>query len=395
MPLRIPVSFVLTLTAVLRAPLTSLRRGAFILSFGAFTAHAAPYEITVMTQNLYFGADLGPIVTAPNVPALIGAVTGAFGNVVATDPAARMARVADEISAAKPAVVALQEAVVWSTRTPSVLTGSPGPQIVAFDFIQLLLNQLGPTYALAVKTQGLDASAPGLLGGVLSDIRLTDQRALLVRTDLPTDEFKVLATGSANFAASVSAPIAGGGTNKDVRNYAFVDVSVSGVPVRIATTHLDPNVPAVQVAQGDELIAALASAPGREIVMGDFNSPADGSGTPTYSNMLAAGFSDAWLEEGVGPGFTSHQAANLLNPVSTLDQRIDFVFGRGMQTSSIDEVGDEPGDRILPLGLWPSDHAGLVATLTVVPEPHVLLLLIVALVLARQYAGVSKSRRWT
>jgi endonuclease/exonuclease/phosphatase family metal-dependent hydrolase len=363
----------------------SLRKCALLLGFVASAAHAVPFEITVMTQNLYFGADLGPVVTAPTVPALIGAVTAAYTNVVATDPAARMVRIADEITAAKPDVVGLQEAVIWRTRTPSVLTGSPGPQVVAFDFVQLLLDRLGPTYALAVKTQGLDATAPGLLGGILSDIRLTDQRAILVRTDRPADQFKLLATGSADFAAFLSAPIVGGGTVNDVRNYAFVDVSVSGAPVRIATTHLEPAIAAIQVLQGNELIAALAGVPFPEIVMGDFNSNADGSGTATYANMLAAGFNDAWLEKGVGPGFTAHQAANLLNFPSALDERIDVVFHRGaLQTVSVDVIGEEPGDRIVPPGLWPSDHAGVLATFSVVAEPNVLVLIIVAFVVARR-----------
>ena len=365
---------------------SSTRRSVFLLVLAASAAHGAPFEVTVMTQNLYFGAELGPVVTAPNVPTLIGAVTAAYANVLATDPAARMARIADEITAAKPDVVGLQEAVLWSTRTPSVLTGSPGPQVVAFDFIQLLLSRLGPTYALAIQTQGLDAAAPGLLGGVLSDIRLTDRNAILVRTDRPGDQFKVLATGSANFTTFVSAPIAGGGTINDVRNYAFVDVSVSGIPVRIATTHLETGVAPINVAQGNELIAALAAVPGREIVMGDFNSPADGSGTPTYANMLAAGFSDAWLEKGVGPGFTAIQAANLLNFPSTLNQRIDFVFDRGLQTLGADLIGEDPVDRIVPPGLWPSDHAGVLATLRIVAEPNVLVLIAVALVVVGRVA---------
>src|SRR5688572_12230318 len=49
--------------------------------------HAAPFQLKVMTQNLYFGTDLTPVLTAPNQSALIGAVTTAYGQVVASDPA--------------------------------------------------------------------------------------------------------------------------------------------------------------------------------------------------------------------------------------------------------------------------------------------------------------------
>lgn len=367
-----------------------LRGFALAAAFASTVAQALPFELTVMTRNLYFGADLGPVLAAPSVPALIAEVTAAYGDVLASNPAARMTRIAEEISVAKPDIVGLQEAVLWRTRTPSVLTGSPGSEVVAFDFIQMLLDKLGPTYALAVKTTGFNASAPGRLSGVLSDIRLTDREAILVRTDRPADQFKVLGTGSGTFGAFISAPIAGGagGTVNALRTFAFVDVTVSGVPIRLTTTHLEPDVAPIQVLQGNELIAALGGVPFAQIVLGDFNSKADGSGTATYGNMLAAGFKDAWLDKGVGDGFTAAQAENLLNFPSALDRRIDFVFHNGgVETISIDVIGEDPADRIVPPGLWPSDHAGVLATLRVIPEPNTMVLLVAALGLLMMVRG--------
>jgi endonuclease/exonuclease/phosphatase family metal-dependent hydrolase len=351
----------------------------------ASIVRAGPVELTVMTQNLYFGTDLGPVAAAQTPGELIAAVTGAYGNVVASDPVSRIARVADEIAAAKPHVVALQEAVLWRTRTPSAILGPPGPEVVAFDFIQMLLADLGPTYALAIAAQGLDAAAPGVLG-VLSDIRFTDRIAILVRTDLPAEQFQLIGTGSASYGAFVPIPIAGTTVNS-VRNYAYVDIGLPNGPVRVVTTHLEPDIAPVQVAQGNELIAALGAAPGRQIVLGDFNSAADGLGTPTYSNMLAAGFIDAWQEKGAGDGFTCCQDANLANVPSALDQRIDLLFRRGgIETLSVDVFGDALANRT-PSGLWLSDHAGVVATFLVVPEPGGLILLGLGL------AGLALTRR--
>ena len=55
----------------------------------------------------------------------------------------------------------------------------------------------------------------------------------------------------------------------------------------------------------------------------------------------------------------------MLNPVSLLTERIDFVLFRGdFAVHSVEVVGDEPVDRT-PSGLWPSDHAGVVAQLEV------------------------------
>ena len=67
----------------------------------------------------------------------------------------------------------------------------------------------------------------------------------------------------------------------------------------------------------------------------------------------------------------------MLNDASTLDERIDFVFHRGgFRTLSVDVTGDELADRTIS-GLWPSDHAGVLATLRLVPAPGSLVLLLI------------------
>ncbi|MGZ3479670.1 MAG: endonuclease/exonuclease/phosphatase family protein, partial [Myxococcaceae bacterium] len=43
-----------------------------------------------------------------------------------------------------------------------------------------------------------------------------------------------------------------------------------------------------------------------------------------------------------------------------LDQRIDYVFVRGLKPLTIEIVGAKPSAH--RTGLWPSDHAGLSAT---------------------------------
>ena len=57
------------------------------------------------------------------------------------------------------------------------------------------------------------------------------------------------------------------------------------------------------------------------------------------------------------------QAENLLNVNSTLSSRIDLIQFRGpFRIENVQVVGTSPADRTR-LGLWPSDHAGVVATL--------------------------------
>ena len=59
---------------------------------------------------------------------------------------------------------------------------------------------------------------------------------------------------------------------------------------------------------------------------------------------------------------TYGQDPDLLNVISKLYQRIDFVLAsKGIDALWARRVGNTPLSRIG--GLWPSDHAGVVATL--------------------------------
>ncbi|MGZ5400948.1 MAG: endonuclease/exonuclease/phosphatase family protein, partial [Nocardioides sp.] len=99
----------------------------------------------------------------------------------------------------------------------------------------------------------------------------------------------------------------------------------------------------------------------------DFNSAADGSTTDSYDFLTGwCRFRDAWAVNRKDPGDTSGQNQTLTNPVSLLDQRIDFVLLRGaVRTVEAHVVGDEPfrPQTLPPRPIWPSDHAGVVATL--------------------------------
>ena len=74
---------------------------------------------------------------------------------------------------------------------------------------------------------------------------------------------------------------------------------------------------------------------------------------------------DAWtLAGGGGDGRTCCQADDLLNAVSTLDRRIDLVLFRGAVTPlAATVVGNRPVSMTPSLMMWPSDHAGVAATL--------------------------------
>ena len=136
---------------------------------------------------------------------------------------------------------------------------------------------------------------------------------------------------------------------------------------RFVTTHLDSVVPAIRVAQAKELLLTAANTSLPVVMAGDFNIAADtwlDPSFPAYQAIINAGFTDAWQSKRASdPGFTAHQAENLLNPTSLLSHRIDLVLFRGgFGVADINLIGDQPADRTRS-GLWPSDHAGVAATL--------------------------------
>src|SRR5437764_11372797 len=75
-------------------------------------AAAQARDVTVMTRNVYLGADLIPLATAP-ADQFRHAATGVFDSVVAGDPDGRMRLIAGEIAKARPDLVGLQEVSLW------------------------------------------------------------------------------------------------------------------------------------------------------------------------------------------------------------------------------------------------------------------------------------------
>jgi endonuclease/exonuclease/phosphatase family metal-dependent hydrolase len=100
---------------------------------------------------------------------------------------------------------------------------------------------------------------------------------------------------------------------------------------------------------------------------GDFNSAAAGSPdqTATYGNLVAAGLVDLWSAVNPGdPGLTwPLHGEDPYTQNTPLTERIDLVFGAGrVDAVSARRIGT---DDLTPSGLWPSDHAGVVATVRV------------------------------
>jgi endonuclease/exonuclease/phosphatase family metal-dependent hydrolase len=344
------------------------------LAAAAFIAGPSPARaddddgIRLVTQNMYVGSSFNALTTAQSAPQVFAAVATIYNNILNSKPAERAAAMAREIARHRPDLVALQEAALLRTGT----SGTPAVTVRA-DLLQSLLDALaglGHRYVAVAILPGLDAQVPSALG---FDVRVSLQDAILVRADLEPDELDVSNLQIQLYGVRLTVPTLLGPFS-DPRGWASVDVRMRGHRFRFVTTHLDSVVPAIRVAQANELLKTAADTGLPVIMAGDFNIVADSSldlSFPGYQAIINAGFTDAWRSKrGADPGFTAHQAENLLNPTSQLDRRIDLVLLRGgFGVADISLIGNQPSDRTAS-GLWPSDHAGVAATLRLPPHHH-------------------------
>jgi endonuclease/exonuclease/phosphatase family metal-dependent hydrolase len=329
-------------------------------------------DITTMTRNLYFGTSLDDVMLAPSFPAVMQAVDAAWATVQATSFPDRAKVIADEIAAARPDLVGLQEVALWRVQSPGdlLLGGTTPATEVRYDFLQLLLDELalrGAPYRALVALDEIDAELPDTSG---NDIRLTERDVIIARADLPRSVLHVLDTDAGHYATVLELPIGGpGGPVMPVRRgWVAADVLFRGAKLRFLNTHLEDAVALIQEAQAWEFLTGPAAVDMRVLAVGDFNSDALTNSTQTCGMLLAAGFTDAWASTCPGePGATWGHAPDLLNPVPTLTERLDLVMFRG-RIDALDAwlVGDQLADRTATVPpLWPSDHAGVVSVLRI------------------------------
>ena len=313
-------------------------------------------RLRVMTQNLYAGSFFQELTAAKTPQEIVVAATLTYQHIQATRPADRAVVIADKIAELRPDFVGLEQAAILRTGT----LGAPPATTVTFDLLQSLLQRLAakgvPYKAVAVKP-GLDAEAPTALG---MNIRLTLRDALIVRADL-VDKGDIKLS-NLQIRQYIAASI-------DTEGYSSVDVSWRGRQFRLVTTHF--ALAGLALPQALELVQTAANTALPVVLVCDCNANPDNPADPIFQNFPAylmlknAGFVDVFRTARPNdPGFTCCQAENLQNVNSTLSSRIDLVQFRGpFNIENVQVVLASPADR-LPLGLWPSDHAGVVATLT-------------------------------
>jgi endonuclease/exonuclease/phosphatase family metal-dependent hydrolase len=328
-----------------------------------------PRELRFMTRNLYLGAPLQPIFAAAatgNPNALVAASTVAWNTVLASNFPGRAVELADELADEMPDLVGLQEVTLY--RTGPFNPGAPATT-VTLDFLQELMDEIearGLPYEVVNEVSAFDGELTVIGATGLMDVRLTDRDVILARTDVPSSLMKLSNKQSDLYDAALvfESPLFPNGELPIRRGWTSVDVKSRGQKFRFIDTHLEAFNDTAQEAQSLELLAGPAATSMPVVMAGDFNSNADGSGSDSYGNIVGAGFTDAWSEVfPAASGFTCCHAANLTGPPS-LTSRIDILFHRGgdLRAREAEIVGEVEADKTAA-GLWPSDHAGVLATM--------------------------------
>lgn len=318
------------------------------------------HPLKVMTRNVYQGTDFVEVMSAADFSDFLNKVTLTIDNVRATNPAARMAGIAGEIADQEPDIVGLQEVTVFRTGP------SPLSMTVEIDPLQMILDDLqalGKPYVAAKVVPQFEFTAPSSTG---SFVGTTTQIAILVRADLAKN---VSNPQGGVFPPDHTLTVSMLGSPLPInRGWASVDISVKGDQFRFITAHPEAFAWQYEYLQVTDLLNGPANTTLPVIMAADFNMRADNPADPTYIASYqvvtqVAGFVDFWNALGTtNPGFTCCQANDLLNPTSTLDQRIDLIFMRGpFEARGAKITGAKPDDRVMDL--WPSDHAGLTGRL--------------------------------
>jgi endonuclease/exonuclease/phosphatase family metal-dependent hydrolase len=385
-----------------------------LLAFSCLSAQAGndKADIKVMTQNQYLGADLDPIILATTELEYAVAVASTLQSIAANNFQERALALGESIADRQPHLVALQE--VFAFECLDFGSGTCAAFQGAFnDHLALTMSALdshGADYYVAADIQNLTIPTPfmeslGLPGlpvylqgieGPAMFIRVIDRDVILARDVVVTNPVSMNCPrpepdgSGCNYVniATVTSVLAGPIAVE--RGFVAVDAWVKDAEYRFVNTHLEPRFPSedplspgLQAAQTTELNFAIALTPSnpgsRLIVAGDINSaPVHepigpfvppyqqfANGLTIYGTAAFTPMTDTWLLRPGNPDdFTCCESANLLNASSEHYERIDVIFARPVPAQVKANVMDAESTDKTASGLWPSDHASVIAELT-------------------------------
>jgi endonuclease/exonuclease/phosphatase family metal-dependent hydrolase len=325
-------------------------------------------NVTVMTRNLYLGADIIKLATAPNREAMAQQASQMYQTIQDNNFAVRAKALAREIDRVNPHLVGLQEVSLFR-RTPDgqQTDGELNATERVIDHLSLLRQALkarGLNYRPISVVPNTDLEAPLSEG---YELRLTNRDVVLAKRGV-----KVRKVLGGQYENSFTVPLPTGPVDV-TRGWAGADVTIKRAKLRFVTAHAEAYSPDLAEAQLQEILdGALKNKKRQSILVGDFNSDpndaGDGRGTDRdpsgFAAVTEAGFKNAIPRR----TNTCCQAEDLRESsgynLPLFDEWIDHIMVRPkVKTVKRGVVGNKTSDIFQ--GLWPSDHAGVWAKLRV------------------------------
>src|SRR5215207_8380459 len=250
---------------------------AILVALSAFVAlpaaaSAKKQDLKVMTRNVYLGADLIPLASAPDRAAFEQAAGQRFQTVLGNDFPTRAKALAAEIKKNEPDIIGVQEATIWRRGADGVKDGpaTPATQVIydSSKELQKALRAAGAPYREAVGRTWFDFEAPTALN---YDVRVTQRDVILVRKG---SKLKVNKTFRGGFTNHFDPPTPDG-VAQQLRGWVGVDGTLAKKRFRFVSTHLEAYSPDVADKQMQQLLKSggpLGSKKRQSILVGDFNS---------------------------------------------------------------------------------------------------------------------------
>ena len=324
---------------------------------------------TVMTYNVYLGANLQPLFGEDNPIRLIEKAAAIVAHFDKVDFRIRAVAIAQQIIEQDPDVLALQEVSLLETAPPP----RPPQFTTKYDFLQILLDELerqGHPFRAVSVNPNFTGTLPIDFVGTLA--RFTDRNVIVVPADVPASELTTSNPAQDVYDRTLDVPI-GGMVLHGQRGWASIDVLLHGSPFRFFDTHVEAFDPEVRKDQVAELVQIMSASPDPVVLAGDINLFPKGVralDAAAWGLLNHAGFKDAWqVAECFAPRFTAGQTDDLDNVPSILDNTVDYVlFDKDFETKTVerscDIAGEELDDRTNTVpALWPSDHAAVAVDL--------------------------------
>jgi endonuclease/exonuclease/phosphatase family metal-dependent hydrolase len=334
----------------LAAVASTVLLAAAVPAAGAASKKPRTTDVTVMTRNLFLGADLLPLAVAQPGDEFEHAAGAVLDQVLGGEPTERMKLVAGEIAKAKPDLVGLQEVTIWRTGPKNDPAPASDTVVDYLADLKAELKRRGAPYRVVADQRSLELEGPTDHG---VDVRFIDGNVVLARKGV-----KVTHAGSADFVKHLVIPTRALGDVDVNRSFNQLDARVRGAKLHFVNTHLEAYSSDTRIDQAKELVKRALKSKKPTVLVGDLNSGPDlpkPEDRPPYAAIAKAGFKPART-----PKKQCCFDDDLVN--GTWDHIVDWVLTKPKVKLVRSFV---TGTETTANGRHPSDHGGVVSVLRI------------------------------